>query len=241
MMALSIQLPERSQDVNEDSPFQAGLHLLAFSLAVPFGSFVGNGLAATLKQPAIIFIFAGSAIELVGASLLATVPSTIHIPHTMYGYEILTGFGAGLVFSSLMLVTPKSVESRDLGMFSRCWCSVDLIIYKCTTMANYSTATATSCFIQIRMLGSTIGVALTGSVVNQYLIAHLTSVLSPAQLSALLRDSTASLKFDESLSLLIRQVFGDAYILILKIILGVAVAQALSVALIWKQPQLRLH
>jgi len=123
MSTLSIFLPQRFQAFNEDTPVQAGLHLLPFSLAIPIGSFLGNGLAATIIIPAIGSIFAGSLIELLGASLFVTIPTSKHITHTMYAYESVLGLGTGLVFSSLMLATPQSIEARDLGMCCHLICT----------------------------------------------------------------------------------------------------------------------
>jgi hypothetical protein len=114
MTILTIQLPQRLQAVDGNSPLEAGIHLLA--LAVLIGSFIGNGLGAVSNRPAIIFILVGSAVELIGASLLTTIPVSTNIPHAMYAYEAVTGLGVGSIFSMLMLVAPQSVEVQDLGM-----------------------------------------------------------------------------------------------------------------------------
>jgi hypothetical protein len=120
MATLSIILPQRFQAVNGDSPLEAGIHFLPLTIALPVGSFVGNIIFAVLpKVPPSVFLLAGSAVELVGAGLLITLPSSASdsLPHSLYGFQVLTGFGAGIVFSILMMVTPRCVEARDLGSY----------------------------------------------------------------------------------------------------------------------------
>lgn len=120
MATLSIILPQRCQAVNGDSPLEAGIHFLPLTIALPVGSFVGNIIFAVLpKVPPSVFLLAGSAMELIGAGLLVTLPSSASasLPASQYGFQILTGFGAGVVFSILMMVTPRCVEARDLGSY----------------------------------------------------------------------------------------------------------------------------
>jgi hypothetical protein len=117
LTVLTIELPQRFQAVNGNSPSKAGIHLLAFSLAVPIGSFFGNGAAANIKNaPAIVFFFCGSVIQLLGISLMTMTPNSQHFPHALFAYEVITGVGAGLVFSVLMIATPRCIESRDIGI-----------------------------------------------------------------------------------------------------------------------------
>ena len=117
MTVLVIQLPQRFEAVDGDSPLEAGVHLLAFSLAVPIGSLCSNVLAASTKQPAIILISVASAVEIIGSALMTTIPNSGDIPKLFYLYEGITGFSVGFIFSLLLLVTPNSVEERDLGEY----------------------------------------------------------------------------------------------------------------------------
>ncbi|KAF7858860.1 hypothetical protein EAF04_008902 [Stromatinia cepivora] len=112
MTVLAVILPQRFQAVNADSPLVAGIHLLAFSLSVPVSSFFANVFAVLMKeQPAIVFVAAGSALEVIGVGLMTTITVSRKIPHALYAYEVLAGFGAGSVFSILMLATPKCIDA----------------------------------------------------------------------------------------------------------------------------------
>jgi hypothetical protein len=103
MTVLTIVLPQRLQAVNADIPLYSGVRLLTFSVAVPLGSLSGNVLTFITKKPAIVFVAAGSAVQLIGVSLMSTIPSSKTVTHALYAYEAITGFGTGSVFNILML------------------------------------------------------------------------------------------------------------------------------------------
>ncbi|KAI9640543.1 hypothetical protein NHQ30_010841 [Ciborinia camelliae] len=217
MTVLTIILPQRFQAVNADSPLKAGIHLLAFSLSVPVGSFFANVFAIILKeQPAILFLAAGSALEVIGVGLMTTIPVSKDIPHALYAYEVLAGFGAGSVFSILMLATPKCIDAQDIAVGS-------------------------STIIQFRMVGSAIGIAIAGSIVNGFVTSRLSHILTSTQLNMLLQDISLISKLPPTVQDMVREIFGDAYNVFAKVILGLAVAQLIIVGLLWRKPQLPLH
>lgn len=113
------QLPDKFQLVYGLSGLDAGVRLIPFSLAVPFGSGVGPAVATKLKIPALFVIIAGAMLQVIGFALLGTLPDTLTIPDRMYGFEILSGFGCGLCFTPLFLVITGAVDARDRGKFRR--------------------------------------------------------------------------------------------------------------------------
>jgi hypothetical protein len=114
---LGIELPQRFRVVNDDSPLTAGIHLLAFSVAIPIGSLTGNIVSTAVKTPVIYFTLAFSAIGLLGVILLSQISGSEKLSPAIFGYEILAGFGSGAVFSVLALAVPVCVEQRDIGLF----------------------------------------------------------------------------------------------------------------------------
>jgi len=82
--AFGIYLPQRFQVFNKDTPFQAGLYLLPFSLAIPIGLYLRTSFAAMTKKPAILFILARPLTELLGASLFVTIPTSKHVLTAVY-------------------------------------------------------------------------------------------------------------------------------------------------------------
>jgi hypothetical protein len=90
------------------------------------------------------------------------------------------------------------------------------------------------------MLGSAIGIAVSGSIINSFLKSRLGSVLSSSQLGQLLQDVSIVTTFDENIRHIVEHTFADAYNIIFKILIGVVAVQFASVFLIWKRPQLVL-
>ncbi|KAI1817164.1 putative multidrug resistance protein fnx1 [Poronia punctata] len=107
------QIPERFQLVYGLSGLDAGVRLIPFSLAVPFGTGIASSIATKFKIPAVFIIIAGSVLQVVGFALLGTLPDTLDIPPRIYGFEILAGFGCGMNFTPLFIVITRAVEQRD--------------------------------------------------------------------------------------------------------------------------------
>ncbi len=110
-------LPQRFQIVNSTSPLGAGIRLLPFTCATPVGSIVSSMVAGKMKIPPIYLVVTASCLQIVGFSLLSTLPVVKYIPRAQYGYEVIAGFGVGINISTLVLMTPASVQKRDQGSF----------------------------------------------------------------------------------------------------------------------------
>ena len=122
-------LPQRFQIVNNTSPLGAGIRLLPFTCATPVGSLLSSLMAGKLKIPPIYLVITASCLQVVGFSLLSTLPVVRHISNTQYGYEVIAGFGVGINISTLVLMTPFSVQKRDQGKCLK-WTQIpDSLIY----------------------------------------------------------------------------------------------------------------
>ncbi|KAI1113663.1 putative multidrug resistance protein fnx1 [Nemania sp. NC0429] len=152
------QLPEKFQLVYGLSGLEAGVRLIPFSFAVPFGTGIGPGVARKLKIPAIFIIMAGSVLQVIGFTLLGTLPDTLTIPHRMYGFDVIAGFGCGMSFTPLFLVITRAVDSTDR--------SVGL-----------------GAGNQFRLVGSTIIIALATSIFNSYIRGTLADLLGSDAIS----------------------------------------------------------
>jgi hypothetical protein len=107
------QLPQRFQVVNSISPLEAGIRLMPFTFASPFGSIISAVIAGKLKVPPIYMVIFASVLQIIGFSLLSTLPTSTQIEAAQYGYQIIAGFGVGINISLLIMITPFCVESRD--------------------------------------------------------------------------------------------------------------------------------
>ena len=108
-------LPQRFQIVNSTSPLGAGIRLLPFTCATPVGSVISSLVAGKMKAPPIYLVVTASCLQVVGFSLLSTLPVMRNVSSAQYGYEVIAGFGVGINISTLVLMTPFSVQKRDQG------------------------------------------------------------------------------------------------------------------------------
>lgn len=109
------QLPQRYQIVNSLEPLEAGIRLIPFTLAAPFGSIVSAGLAKGARIPPLYFVILAASLQVIGFALLSTVPESHQISAAQYGYEIIAGFGCGINISLLLVMVPFRVQERDKG------------------------------------------------------------------------------------------------------------------------------
>lgn len=112
-----IDLPQRFQAVDGVSPFGAGVRLIPFNFLISFGSVVVNLVALKARIPPIYLLFAGSVFQMTGIAFLSFLPEGKTVPSAIYGYEVLAGFGIGMMFGMCLVIPPHVVEARDLGMF----------------------------------------------------------------------------------------------------------------------------
>ncbi|KAI1355098.1 major facilitator superfamily MFS-1 [Xylaria sp. FL0043] len=209
------QLPEKYQLVYQLSGLDAGVRLIPFSLSVPFGTGLASGIGNRLKIPAIFILLVGSSLQVVGFTLLATLPDRLDIPPQMYGFEIIAGFGCGMNFTPLFLVITRAVEPRDQ-------------------------AVGLGAGNQFRLIGSAIVIAISTSIFNSYIQPELANLLDdspgidPLELGQALR----SLPFDRQSAL--RGILSQGYRRQMIVLAASAAAQIPSSFLLWKERQIMI-
>lgn len=118
---MSIQLPQRFQIVEGDSPLRAGVRLLPFNLLVGAGAAIGNMITGKLRVPPIYACLMGCALLSVGTGLMTTLPQASPSSGLVYLYEILAGLGMGFTFGITIAIPAFVLERRDLGKASTWW------------------------------------------------------------------------------------------------------------------------
>lgn len=92
----------------------------------------------------------------------------------------------------------------------------------------------------VRMIGAAFGVAISGSIVNGKAASELVSIISSSEVKLILQDLSKISTLSSTQQLLVREVFGKAYDIFMKVVVGLAAAQLVAVGLIWKRPQLSM-
>lgn len=108
-------IPQRFQVAYGYSGLDAGVRLLPFTLALPAGSICASRIAGKLKVPPLFLLLAGSCLQITGFALLGTLPFTHEAPASIFGYQIIAGWGCGMNFSLLFVMIPFVIEKKYLG------------------------------------------------------------------------------------------------------------------------------
>lgn len=110
-----IYLPQRLQIVSGKSALEAGIHLLPYTFGAAFGAVLANVLGSKRGLAIAHILLMGAVLQVLGLSLLATLPTSSTFPKKGYGYATISGVGMGMSFGILVLSTPFMVAQEDLG------------------------------------------------------------------------------------------------------------------------------
>ncbi|GFF25913.1 hypothetical protein IFM61606_09580 [Aspergillus udagawae] len=159
---LYIQIPQRLQTTNDNSPLSASVKLLAFALGSPAGSFFCTLFAGKFHLPFVHTVMMGAVLQTVGSFLLSSIPTTLHVWGGQYGYMVLTGVGVGMSMTSFYMAVPMVVSKDDQAI-------------------------AVCLSLQTRMLGASLGIAIVNSILINYVKAHMNPIEAAADPNALSR------------------------------------------------------
>lgn len=114
-----LEIPQRFQAVNNTSPLGAGIRLFGFIIASPLGAGVCSALAGKYQIPIIHIVLFGSSLQVVGFTLLSRVSTspTSGIASSVYGFEVLAGFGVGANLAILILIVPFTIRRNEKGKY----------------------------------------------------------------------------------------------------------------------------
>ncbi|OTB00543.1 hypothetical protein M426DRAFT_324209 [Hypoxylon sp. CI-4A] len=206
-MTVLINLPQRFQAVDGESPFQAGIRLLPLLLASPVATAVCGQLVARFKIPPFYLLLFGASMQLLGIGLASSNRSS---SNAMYGYEVIMGFGFGMSLVSLLIFTPMVVSRADM-------------------------AVAMGAVTQIRVLGGTVGLAISSTILNNHLSSKLPDLLSPTDIEQI-SDSVQYINtLPEETRDAVRQVFADGYSEQLRVMMYFSAAVWVFAATLWER------
>ncbi|KAI0892714.1 drug resistance transporter EmrB/QacA subfamily [Annulohypoxylon nitens] len=207
-MTVLINLPQRFQAVDGETAFEAGIHLLPLLLASPVATAVTGQLAGKLKVPPFYILLFGASMQLLGIGLASTIGFTSG--KAIYGYEVIMGFGFGMSLVSLLVFTPMIVKRSDM-------------------------AVAMGAVTQIRVLGGTIGLAISSTILNNRLSSELPALLNPGDIQQI-SDSVQYINtLPDATRDAVRQVFADGYSSQLRVMMYFSAAVWIFAATLWER------
>ncbi|KAF2655018.1 MFS general substrate transporter, partial [Lophiostoma macrostomum CBS 122681] len=211
-----IVIPQRYQTLHAMSPLQAALRVFPFGLTSPFAGTLAAGICKKRQIPPIYFCLAGTGLQMVGMSLMATAPTSTHVFGGFYGYQVVAGFGVGLNLILLTLTIPLAVEERDRS-------------------------TGLGTLLQARHLGSAICLAVTATILNHSVRSHLRDILLPADIDSILKSAERIDLLPLAVQDSVRHEFGEGYNLGFMALVGFAAAQLPANLLMWRREQVLVN
>ncbi|KAJ6560968.1 major facilitator superfamily domain-containing protein [Mycena sp. CBHHK59/15] len=144
------------------SPVKSGLLVLPLTLVQTFTS-TASRLIVTATGRYRELILSGWAIWAIGLGLMATLDERSTLAQQI-GYSLLTGVGVGQTFQPSLVAVQGALERKDMAVV--------------TAMRSFA-----------RNIGGTIGLAITGTIVNTLLASHLSHVDIPSALRKSILDN----------------------------------------------------
>ena len=188
--SLVVNIPQRFQAVNGSTPTRAGISLLPLLLMTPFASGLSGYLVSNqkLRVPPLYLVLLGSCLQLIGVGLDSSISTDVGagIQKVQYAYEVLMGLGFGLVLSSLLTFIPLVVEKKDMPVMM-------------------------GAVTQVRVLGGTIGLAISTVVLNSYVKSALSAQLTVEQIAGIAGSLSELGKLSKEEQLFVRKTFAEGY------------------------------
>ncbi|TGO91921.1 hypothetical protein BPOR_0015g00310 [Botrytis porri] len=199
-------LPLRFQVVNGKSPLTAGLRLLPMLGSTAVASFLG-GMLNGKKSRVFLTLLAGSGLSVIGTVSPSTLSNTEYVEAKTYGFLVFVGLGFGLTVSTVSMLFNYESSIRDH-------------------------AVAQGITSQARILGGSIGIAASTTILSRSQQTQLTDIVTREQLASL-ESSANSMTFTQLHA--VRQAYADSFSEDMKVCAIVAGLCVLVVVGTWKR------
>lgn len=216
-VACIFQLPQRYQTAAGLSQVQAGLRLIPFSVSGAFGTVLCAAASKGRKMPPLFPSIVGGILQILGLVFLSRSPEDDPAWGGLMGLQVLVGLGYGMCLGMETLLTPFIADRRDL-------------------------ATATGAVVQFRFLGAAIATAVLNAVGNGWVRDRLVDGgrLTAQQISRIFQSAASIKDLPMTLRHEVRTDFLLGFNLEMRILLGFAVASALTNFIMWQRPNIRV-
>lgn len=111
-----VLIPLRYQAAAGLSPLESGVRLILFSAVYPVGAIIAAALCKNRRIPPLYLMLFGEALQIAGFVIITQIQFDDRDWNGLYGLQVLVGIGLGFVVGTATLLTPATVEKRDLGM-----------------------------------------------------------------------------------------------------------------------------
>ncbi|KPM39646.1 hypothetical protein AK830_g6896 [Neonectria ditissima] len=204
-----IQIPQRFQHVNNTTATRAGILVLPLTLVSPCSALCSGILVGKNRYWAPALAILGGCLNVVGITLISTLPTSDHISSAQFGYQTLIGLSIGLLTPSLMYLIKIEVDEKDI-------------------------AGAMGVGNMGRTLGGCIGLAIGGSLLHREVDKDLPKFLTDQQIEALeVSSSLARSMLTEEQQVRVGEVYGKGFNLQFKALIAFAGLSLLTAVLLF--------
>ncbi|KAI1772029.1 major facilitator superfamily domain-containing protein [Hypoxylon cercidicola] len=210
-----IQIPIRYQTAVGGSPLQAGLRLIPLSVSGPLGTMIVAVIVKNRRAPPLYLSFFGQVFQIIGIVFLSQGSPDNPDWNALYGIQVVVGLGMGCCIGTAALLTPWTVEKRDIAVGS-------------------------AAVTQFRFLGSAIVVSIITAVGNSWVKDALSGQLTSTELESIFRSTDAINTLPGTLATLVRGTFVQSFNLQMRIVLGFSVAGIFTWLMMWQRTQIRV-
>lgn len=106
-----VNLPQRFQIVDQNSPVIAGVKLLPMMISSAVGS-LSAGAINTGRNLTAYTLIASAAFQLLGYGLMVTLGDSSPTSQMQFGFQVLFGFGFGLAMPSVTIIARLHAEPK---------------------------------------------------------------------------------------------------------------------------------
>lgn len=202
-------IPLRLQVVNGKGPIMAGVLMLPMLGATGFGSVI-SGVVSKRKNHLAETMLAASIMVTLGLALQTTVSDSEKLEPKFLGFMVFIGLGYGMITSSATMFTAIEAPLYEHGKLD----STDLSFPMNGPGSDqiHSAAPAQGIISQSRMLGGSIGIAMSSAVLAAQQRAQLAGIVPPSVLQNL-QNATLTDAQDAAL----RKTYNDSFTQTMKI------------------------
>ncbi|KAK3687883.1 major facilitator superfamily transporter [Podospora appendiculata] len=217
LMTSMINIPQRLQTTNGTTAEEAGIRLLPLLLCSPIATALAGLILTKIKLPPLYLLTMALILQTIGVGLFSSVDSSsLQVPAAQYGYQVIMGFGLGFNLSTLVMMVAVVVNQKDI-------------------------AVAMGSVTQIRVLGGTIGLAISSAILNNHITAETSKILTRPQVEALLQSFQTIKLFPPDTQEEVRRIYGAGYSQQMRVMLYFCIVSFLSLALLVERRPRRME
>ncbi len=191
----------RAQIANLQNIIQAGILLLPLLCGAAVGSAL-TGMLSFKKNRTFLTLNLASILMVIGSWLISTLPDTISVAPRQWGFEAILGLGLGLNLSSTALIMLLQVDIEDHGNFNQ------HPPHNCKNMLTAcDEALGQGITSQMRVLGGSLGIAVSFNVQNMLVDSMLRGAVTAQQLQQFYKSPMSILSFTPSQQNRVREAY----------------------------------